>query len=75
VWKNLYLPCFEAVYPKLAEEGAIVSDNMIYPEGAREAVRAYRQAVRTKADLQTVLLPLGSGIELTVRWSPDSAKL
>ena len=74
VWKTLYLPCFEAVYPKLAEEGMIVSDNMIQPESAREAVRAYRAAVRAKDDLESVLLPLGSGIELTIRWSPDSDK-
>lgn len=75
IWKNLYLPCFEGVYPKLAEEGAIVSDNMIYPESAREAVRAYRAAVTAKPDLQSVLLPLGSGIELTVKWSAGSDKL
>lgn len=75
IWKNLYLPCFEAIYPKLAEEGAIVSDNMIYPEGARDAVRAYRAAVQEKRDLQSVLLPLGSGIELTVKWSEGSDKL
>jgi predicted O-methyltransferase YrrM len=75
VWKTLYVPCFEAVYPKLAEEGVIVSDNMIYPEGARDAVRALRQAIEARPDLQTVLLPLGSGIELTVKWSADSAKL
>lgn len=75
IWKNLYLPCFEAVYPLVSEEGAIVSDNMIYPEGARDAVRAYRQAVKGKPDLQSVLLPLGSGIELSVKWSPGSAKL
>ena len=75
IWKDLYVPCFEAVYPKLAEEGVIVSDNMIYPEGARDSVRALREAIRTKGDLQTVLLPLGSGIELTVKWSEGSAKL
>lgn len=75
IWKNLYLPCFEAVYPKLAEEGLIVSDNMIMPESAREAVRAYREAVRAKPDLQTVLLPLGSGIELTIKWSEGNPKL
>ncbi len=75
IWKNLYLPCFEAVYPKLAEEGVIVSDNMITPESAREAVRAYREAVRARPDLQTVLLPLGSGIELTIKWSAGNSKL
>jgi predicted O-methyltransferase YrrM len=75
VWKDAYVACFEAFYPALAEEGIIVSDNMIYPEAARDAVRAYRAVVNAKADLQTALLPLGSGIELTVKWSADSAKL
>lgn len=75
IWKNLYLPCFEAFYPRLAEEGMIVSDNMIYPESAREAVRAYRKAVAAKGDLQSVLLPLGSGIDLSAKWSADSPKL
>jgi predicted O-methyltransferase YrrM len=75
IWKDAYVACFEAVYPALAEEGIIVSDNMIYPEGAREAVRAYRAAVKAKLDLQTILLPLGSGIEVTVKWSAENAKL
>lgn len=75
IWKDLYLPCFEAVYPRLAEEGVIASDNMIYPEGARESVRRYRDAVKAKPDLQTVLLPIGSGIELSIRWSAGNPKL
>ena len=75
IWKDRYVACFEAVYPGLAEEAIMVSDNMIYPEGAREAVRAYRAAVKGKADLQTVLLPLGSGIEVTARWSKGNARL
>ena len=75
IWKDAYVACFEAVYPALAEEAIIVSDNMIYPEGAREAVRAYRKAVKAKADLQTVLMPLGSGIEVSVKWSAANAKL
>ena len=75
IWKDLYVACFEAVYPRLAEEGVIISDNMIYPEGAREAVRRLRAAIKAKGDLQTVLLPLGSGIELTVKWSGGNAKL
>lgn len=75
IWKNLYLPCFEALYPKLADEGIIASDNMIYPESARDAVHALRAAVNAKPDLQTVLLPIGSGIELTVRWNAGNPKL
>lgn len=75
IWKELYVPCFEALYPKLPAEGIIVADNMIEPEMARSDVRAFRAAVRAKHDLQTTLLPIGSGIELTVRWPQAHAKL
>ena len=75
IWKELYLPCFEALYPKLEEEGVICADNMITPEVARPEVRAYRAAVQAKPDLQTALLPIGQGIELTVRWSAGNARL
>lgn len=75
IWKELYLPCFEVLYPRLSEEGVICADNMITPEVARPEVRQYREAVRAKPDLQTALLPIGQGIELTVRWSAGNAKL
>ena len=75
IWKELYTPCFDAAYPKLSEEAIIASDNMITPEMARPDVRVYREAVRAKADLQTVLLPIGQGIELTVKWSAGNGKL
>lgn len=75
IWKELYVPCLDAFYPKLSEEGVIVADNMIEPEIAREDVRIYRAALSEKPDLHTTLLPIGSGIELSVRWSADNAKL
>ncbi len=75
IWKELYTPCFDAFYDKLSDEAIIASDNMITPEMARPDVRVYREAVRAKADLQTVLLPIGQGIELTVKWSAGNAKL
>jgi predicted O-methyltransferase YrrM len=75
IWKELYTPCFDALYPKLSEEAIIASDNMITPEMARPDVRVYREAVRAKADLQTVLLPIGQGIELSVKWSAGNGKL
>lgn len=75
IWKELYLPCFNALYPKLSEEGVICADNMIDPAIARDDVRVYREMVRSKPDLQTALLPIGSGIELSVRWSAGNPKL
>jgi predicted O-methyltransferase YrrM len=75
IWKELYLPCFEAFRGKLSDEAIIAADNMIYPLQAREDVRRYRAAVRECADLQTTLLPIGSGIELSVKWAPGNASL
>jgi predicted O-methyltransferase YrrM len=75
IWKEVYLPCFEAFYPKLSEEGIIAADNMIDPASARPSVRAYRAAVLAKPDLQTALLPIGQGVELTVKWSAGNPKL
>lgn len=75
IWKDLYLPCFEAFYPKLSEEGIVAADNMIEPVGARESVRIYRAAVQAKGDMQQVLLPAGQGIELAVKWSAGNDKL
>ncbi|MGX7896617.1 O-methyltransferase [Tsuneonella sp. HG222] len=75
IWKDVYVPCFEAFYPRLAEEAIVAADNMIMPQQARASVRAYRAAVRAKADMQQVLLPVGQGVELAVRWSAGNAKL
>jgi len=75
IWKDAYLPCFEALYPKLAEAAIIAADNMIDPPSSRPSVRAYRAAVRAKGDLQTMLLPVGQGIELSIRWSADNPDL
>jgi predicted O-methyltransferase YrrM len=75
IWKNLYLPCFDAFYPKLSDEGLIVADNMVEPAAARPSVRAYRAAVTAKGDLQSTLLPIGQGVELSVRWSAANGKL
>jgi predicted O-methyltransferase YrrM len=75
IWKDFYVPCLRAFYPKLADEGIIVADNMIEPAVVREDVRKYRAAVGSLPDMRTTLLPIGSGIELSVRWSPANKKL
>ncbi|MCB5426041.1 class I SAM-dependent methyltransferase [Altererythrobacter sp. CC-YST694] len=75
IWKNLYVPCFEAVYPRLSDEAIMATDNMILPEGARDSARALRRVIREKPDLQTTLLPVGQGIELTVRWAAGNSSL
>lgn len=70
LWKDLYVPCLDRVYPLLSRHGVIVADNMLYPEFSRPDARIYRAAVRAKPDMQAVLLPVGQGIDIACR-SPD----
>jgi predicted O-methyltransferase YrrM len=65
LWKDFYIPCFDLCYPKLGKGAIIAADNMIFPEYSRPDGLAYRKHVRAKADIESVLLPLGSGIELS----------
>ena len=65
LWKDLYIPCFDLFYPKLSPGAMIVADNMIFPEFSRKEAEEYRQHVRGKRDLQSMLLPVGSGIEVS----------
>ncbi len=67
LWKDLYIPCLDAFYPRLAANGLIVADNMLYPEFSRPEAAEYRAAVRTRADIEAVLLPVGQGIDLACR--------
>ncbi|HEX3951222.1 MAG TPA: class I SAM-dependent methyltransferase [Steroidobacteraceae bacterium] len=68
LWKNLYVPCLNLFYGKLANNAVIAADNMLYPETVRADAEAYRAAVTAKGNLQSVLLPVGNGIELSCLW-------
>jgi predicted O-methyltransferase YrrM len=65
VWKDIYIPCFELVHPKLAPGGVIIADNMLLPEVVRPQAEAYRARVRKAGDMDSVLLDIGNGIEVS----------
>ncbi len=54
------------VFPKLRVGRLIVADNMTSPPPGPE-IRAYVQKVRSHPDARSQLIPIGSGLELTVR--------
>jgi len=68
IWKDVYIPCFERFYPKLADKALVAADNMLFPEIFIEAGRAYQAEVLSRGDMSSVLLPVGSGVELSCRW-------
>jgi predicted O-methyltransferase YrrM len=65
LWKDLYVECLELFFPKLAAGATIVADNMLRPVEAKADALAYRRAVRAKPGVTSVLLPVGSGIEVS----------
>ena len=65
VWKDLYLPCFELVHPKLAPGAVICADNMLLPESVRPQAEAYQARVRKAGDMDSVLVDVGNGIEIS----------
>jgi predicted O-methyltransferase YrrM len=67
IWKELYLASLEAFYPKLNPGAVVVADNMLFP--GREEVKRYAEAIRAKPGITSVLLPVGTGIEVS-RYEP-----
>jgi predicted O-methyltransferase YrrM len=65
LWKNLYCPCFDLFHPKLAAGALVAADNMTFPPQARADALTYQQLVRTRTDMESLLLPIGNGIELS----------
>jgi len=68
LWKDLYEPCLEAFYPKLNPGAIIVADNMLRP--GNEDVKRYGRAVRGEPGMTSVLLPVGTGLEIS-RFEPS----
>ena len=67
LWKDLYLSCLEAFYPRLNPGAIIVADNM---RPNNPPIRRYGRAVRAKPGITSVWLPVGTGIEVS-RFEPD----
>jgi predicted O-methyltransferase YrrM len=65
IWKELYLPCFDLLYPKLNPSAWVLSDNMIYPAHSIHETTIYKNRIQETQAFDTVLLPIGSGIELS----------
>jgi predicted O-methyltransferase YrrM len=64
-WKEFYVSALEAFYPKLADGAIIAADNMLFPPMTEQDALAYRRAVRSKPNIQSLLLDTGQGVELS----------
>jgi predicted O-methyltransferase YrrM len=69
VWKEHYISCFELFRTTLGERACVIADNMLSPASTRHEADAYRAHVRNTGAFDSVLLPLGSGLEISRRRS------
>ena len=65
LWKDLYVPVFELLYPKLAPGAIVVADNMLFPDNVLVHAQAYRARVRAAPEMSSVLLAVGNGLEVS----------
>lgn len=65
IWKELYVPCLQALKSKLNPKGFLIADNMIHPPNHKEEANAYRKLIKDIGHFDSVLLPLGSGLEVS----------
>jgi caffeoyl-CoA O-methyltransferase len=65
-----YIDYYEAVLPKLAEDGVIVADNTLFAVGtgaSAEAIRRFNEHVRDDPRVEQVLLTIREGVTLIRR--------
>jgi predicted O-methyltransferase YrrM len=65
LWKQSYIPALDALLDHLEAGATIITDNMLEPPVVRWAARRYQRHLRNISQLDTVVLPIGSGVAVT----------
>ncbi|MFI5781677.1 O-methyltransferase [Nocardia sp. NPDC051570] len=66
-WKDLYIPDFDLAWTRVAEGGVVVADNILEPQATRDVMARYVDHVRAVPGAWSQTLPLGDGVEITMR--------
>lgn len=65
IWKELYVECFDLFYSKLNKGAWVLGDNMLLPPHSTKETNAYRKSITNKKTFTSILMPIGSGIEVS----------
>jgi predicted O-methyltransferase YrrM len=68
-WKDDYVEYFDVLLPKLRVGGCIIADNVVFPPMFAETMQRYVAHVRAKPNVRSHTIPVGSGLEFSVRTS------
>jgi predicted O-methyltransferase YrrM len=66
-WKSDYIAYFDTLLPKMSVGGCIVADNITFPESVRETMQQYQDHVRSRPNVRSSFLSVGSGLEMSVK--------
>ncbi len=66
-WKSDYIGYYEAVLPKLAEDGVILADNTLSALRGNANIAAFNEHVLNDARVECVLVPIRDGVTLIRR--------
>jgi len=66
-WKTDYVGYFDMLLPKMRVGGAIVADNITFPESNAETMAEYCAYARGLPNVRSDLVPIGNGIEVSVK--------
>jgi caffeoyl-CoA O-methyltransferase len=58
---------FDIVLPMVRVGGIIAADNMLYPEEYRSMMTNYTNYIKNKPNIQSMMIPIGNGEELTIK--------
>lgn len=58
---------FDLVLPMTRIGGIIAADNILYPEGLVKEMAKYCRYVRSRPDVESVMVPIGMGEEITIK--------
>jgi caffeoyl-CoA O-methyltransferase len=63
-WKPDYVDYYEAVLPKLADDGVILADNTLGGLNGNEGIQRFNEHVRADERVECVLVPIRDGVTL-----------
>jgi caffeoyl-CoA O-methyltransferase len=66
-WKPDYVDYFEAVLPKLADDGVILADNTLSALAGNEGIATFNEHVMADGRVECVLVPIRDGVTLIRR--------
>ena len=58
---------FDLILPMVPVGGAVITDNMLYPEKYRQEMKKFSEYLKSNSSVRTTTVPIGNGEEITIK--------